>query len=485
MNKTIKHISLVVLSLVLLGACKKDYLDTTPTDNVNEETVFKSTEGAMVALNGTYRWMYTYITNHSNFGQKSIDLVLDLMGNDMVVHSAGYRWFNPDYDYTAAQSPVKDAHPERFWYYYYQIINNVNRILAHLDAATGTQEDKDYIKGQALALRAHSYFYLINFWQHTYKGHENAPGVPLYTTPSTEGKPRGTLQQVYDQINADLTEAETLLTGKSRQHISHIGIEVVQGIHARVALQQENYAAAADYAHKARQDYSLMSKADYTAGFGAINGEWMWGLEVISEQATVYASFFSHIDPTAGGYASLGTQKKITKALYDQISDDDLRKQLFITPGSGTSSLPDYTTMKFRLPVPGSWQGDYLLMRAGEMYLIEAEGLARTGKTAAAQQLLNELVQPKYPAYNATQAGTDLVNEILLQRRIELWGEGFALLDIKRLKQSLNRPQGPGNHQLALAGLFALPAEDPKFLYKVPQDELNNNHALSIADQNP
>jgi len=429
--------------------------------------------------------MYTYITNHSNFGQKSVDLVLDLMGNDMVVHSAGYRWFNTDYDYTAAQSAAKDAHPERFWYYYYQVINNVNRILAHLDAAAGTQEDKDYIKGQALALRAHAYFYLINFWQHTYKGHETLPGVPVYTEPTTEGKPRGTVQQVYDQINADLTEAETLLTGKTRQHISHIGVEVVQGIHARVALQQEDYAAAANYAHKAREGYPLMSNAQYKGGFGVINDEWIWGLEVISEQATVYASFFSHIDPFAGGYASLGTQKKITKALYDQINDADERKQVFRTPGTGTSAVPDYTATKFHLPVPGSWQGDYLLMRAGEMYLVEAEALARTNQPAAAQALLNQLVQPRYPAYNATQTGVALISEILLQRRIELWGEGFALLDIKRLKQPLNRPEGEGNHQLALAGLFTLPAEDPKFLYRIPQDELNNNHALSIADQNP
>src|SRR5690606_8693057 len=96
---------------------------------------------------------------------------------------------------------------------------------------------KANIKGQALAIRANSYYYLVNFFQQTYKGNENKPGVPLYTEPTSEGKGRGTVQEVYNQIIADLTEAETLLEGAPRLHKSHINQKTVQGIRARVALE--------------------------------------------------------------------------------------------------------------------------------------------------------------------------------------------------------------------------------------------------------
>lgn len=488
MKKLLKYSTPFLLSLVLLG-CKKDYLETSPSTQAPTELVFATTNGAYVALDGMYRSHFTSLTNHGNFGQKSYDLVYDLMGTDMVVHTAGYGWFNAEYRYTAQTTPATNGRPERTWYYYYRIINNANQIIQNIDNAAGPQADRDNIKGQALALRANSYFNLINFFQHTYKGNESKPGVPVYLEPTMEGKPRGTVQQVYDQIIADLTEAETLLTGKTRRHISNINVNVAQGIRARVALQMEDYPTAAAYANKARQGYSLMTRAQYTQGFSSkSNPEWMWGMEVNTEQATIYASFFSHIDVSTGGYAALGTQKKITKALYDQIPEGDVRKDVFQNPTSGTTSTnPAYNQLKFRVPTAGSWAADYLFMRAAEMYLIEAEALARTGKEDDARTVLETLIKARYSAYTAPQSGQALINEILLQRRIELWGEGFSLLDIKRLKIGLNRPTGTGNHGTPNleAGVYTLSDQSPLFLMKIPQSEIDANASMTAADQNP
>jgi hypothetical protein len=374
----------------------------------------------------------------------------------------------------------------------------VNTIIAKIDGASGPQAEKDEIKGQALALRAYSYFNLINYFQHTYKGNETKPGVPLYTEPTTIGKGRGTVQEVYDQIVDDLTQAESLLTGKTQRHISHVNVKVAQGFRARVALHMEDWATAASYANKAKQGYTLMTTAQYQAGFSKPNPEWMWGMEVITDQATIYASFYSHMDISTGGYAALGTQKKITKALYDQIPAGDVRKSVFRTPGTGTSANPDYNQIKMRVPTPGSWAADYLFMRAGEMYLIEAEALARQGQDGPAITVLETLVKSRNPAYTAAAlSGAALISEILLQRRIELWGEGFRLFDIKRLKIGLNRPSGTGNHGGAngmtgsLAGnnydpvVYTLADQDPRFLFKIPQTEIEANEALELSDQNP
>ncbi len=487
----IKYFAPVLLAIAVAG-CKKDYLDTNPSNAVISEVVFTNTDGAYVALDGIYRWTYSFFTNHSNFGQKTADLVSDLMGNDMVVHSAGYGWFNTDYRYTAQLTATDASRSERLWYYYYRIINNANLILLDIDKAAGEQADKDYIKGQAYALRAHSYFYLVNFFQQTYKGSETKPGVPIYKEPTNEGAPRGTVQEVYDLIIADLGEAESLLTGKTRKVMSHINVNTVQAIRARVALQMEDYATAATYANKARQGRSPMSVAQYKAGFSKIidgNPEWLWGAEVITDQATIYASFYSHIDVTNGGYAALGTQKKITKWLYDQIPDGDVRKTVFQEPGTGTSTSPDYNQIKIRVPVAGSWAADYLYMRAGEMYLIEAEALARTpGQEAAAITVLETLIKARYPAYSAAGlTGGALINEILLQRRIEMWGEGLALFDIKRLKTGLNRLSGAGNHGTPSYDpvTYTLPDQDPKFLMRIPQTEIDASEALTPQDQNP
>lgn len=487
----LKYFTPVLLAIAISG-CKKEYLDTKPSNAVISEVVFTNTDGAYVALDGIYRWTYSYSGgNHSNFGQKTTDMVADLMGNDMVVHSSGYGWFNTDYRYTAQLSATETSRSYLTWYYYYRIINNANLILVDIDKAAGEQADKDNIKGQAYALRAHSYFYLVNLFQQTYKGNEGKPGVPIYKTPTSIGAPRGTVQQVYDLIIADLTEAETLLTGKTQKVMSHINVNTVQAIRARVALQMEDYATAASYANKARQGHTPMSTAQYQAGFSKINDdnpEWLWGAEVITDQATVYASFYSQIDVTNGGYAALGGQKKITKWLYDQIPAGDVRKTVFQAPGTGTPTSPDYNQRKLRVPVAGSWAADYLYMRAGEMYLAEAEALARTGQDATARTVLETLIKARYPAYTAAGlSGGALVSEILLQRRIEMWGEGLALLDIKRLKTGLSRPSGAGNHGTPSYDpiVYNLADQDPKFLMRIPQAEIDASDALTATDQNP
>lgn len=503
MKNITKYIAPVFLSALVLGACKKSYLETAPSNQVTVDVIFKTTEGAQTALDGLYRLTYTFGIedngNHDLFGQKSFDLIMDLMGNDMVINKQGYNWFNGDYRYTAGASTTDAGRSYTTWLYYYQVVNNANSIISNIDAAAGTQDDKDNIKGQALFMRAHAYFYLVNFEQHTYKGNESKPGIPTYSEPGVTGHPRGTVQNVYDSIINDLTTAETLLTGKIRRDKSSVDVTTVQALRARVALQMEDYTTAATYAEKVinSQKYPLMNQAtqttSYLNGWNSLsNSEWMWGMQVISDQATVYPSWFSHMEalPSGkpGGYASLGQQKKITKALYDQIDDNDIRKQAWIAPGDGNDAAPDYSQQKFRLADPSSWAGDYMYFGVAEMYLIDAEALARSSQDGPAQIILNKLIQNRFPGYDATAfSGQNLVDEVLLQRRIELWGEGLALLDIKRLKTGLNRPTGAGNHGSGNFDpiTYTLPDQDPKFLYRIPQEELNSNKSMTAADQNP
>ena len=486
--------ALPLLALSTVG-CKKDYLEVTPSNAITEQQAFEDLSKVYAIIDGVNKQLYAFglgaSTGHDNFGQKSFDLQNDLMGNDMVVHSQGYGWFNANYNLIEWGRPQTGRQSDNAWFLYYDIIKQANKILSVADNVSTSAENKAIVKGQALGLRAYAYFYLINYFQHTYKGNESAKGVPIYTEVSTEGKGRGTVQEVYNQIIADLTQAETLLQGKARNSKVNIDVSVGQGFRARTALLMEDWATAATYAAKARAGYTLMTAANYasTSAFSSLsNPEWMWGSLISAADATIYASFFSHIDIRTGGYAALGGQKKITKALYDQIPTGDIRKTVFTSPAAATTSDPAYNQKKHQVPSAGSWQGDYLYMRAAEMYLIEAEALARQGQDGPARTALETLVKTRFPAYTAAAlSGSALVDEILLQRRIELWGEGFSLMDIKRLNQGLNRPTGTGNHGAPSfnPGVLTTSPKDSRFLMRIPQRELDNNSNMTAADQNP
>ncbi|MFZ1529432.1 MAG: RagB/SusD family nutrient uptake outer membrane protein [Ferruginibacter sp.] len=482
--------------LLAMSSCKKDYLDTKPSDAVELSELLSKANSIYAALDGAVRQQFAFgvggSTRHDNFGQKSIDLSLDLMGNDMVVHSQGYGWFNAQYAYTEFLDS-RDARPcYNAWYFYFDIIKQANVLILNADnVKDATADQKAILKGQALGLRAYAYYYLINLFQQTYKGNEDKPGVPIYTELTTIGKSRGTVEEVYTQIISDLTAAENLLVGKTRAAKQNIDVSVVRGFRARVALLMEDWATAATYANRARQGYTLITAANYPVPgtFSTLStSEWMWGSVIPADQATIYASFFSHIDIRTGGYAALGGQKKITKELYDLIPATDVRKTVFKTPGTGNSSNPDYNQLKHQVPVSGSWAADYLYMRAAEMYLIEAEALARQSQDANARTVLESLVTTRNPSYSAAAfSGSALVDEIVLQRRIELWGEGFGLIDVKRLKAGLNRPSGPGNHGAPNfnPAVYSTPAVDSRFLMRIPQAELNNNSSMTANDQNP
>src|SRR5690606_17004946 len=87
---------------------------------------------------------------------------------------------------------------------------------------------------------------------------------------------------------------------------------------------------------------------------------------------------------------------------------------------------------------------DLAFVRLPEMYLIMAEGYARGGQDGPAQQALYVVAHDRDPAYTlSTETGEDLAKEVMIQRRIELWGEGFRFLDLKRLNLPLDRGPAP------------------------------------------
>ncbi|MCK4746631.1 MAG: RagB/SusD family nutrient uptake outer membrane protein, partial [Bacteroidales bacterium] len=407
------------------------------------------------------------------------------MGHDMKVFSRGYGWYISDYSYVARGQITDGSTCDLSYNICYDIIYNSNVILEKADDLQGSQDEKDFIKAQAHSLRAFAYFWLAQWHAPTYVGNESAPCCPLKLESSEEHAPVSTVGDVYNTITSDLDNAITLFQGSSegRPAKSQIDLSVAQGIRARVALTMNDWTTAISNAQAARADYSLMDGAAYTSGFNDVeNVEWMWGLDINDEQATIYASFFSHLDPTRLSYASLGLQKQMPQYLFDTIPDTDIRKQIVVEPGDDQwfglgNPVPTYSVVKF---IAGSsWAADYVLMRAAEMYLIEAEAAAEAGQDAVAQAAINVLIDVRDPGVSTSNTGQALVDEIRLQRRIELWGEGFGLFDVKRWKIPLDRT----DHDPTLCVVTDTPANSSEFNMRIPQREIDANDAMTEADQ--
>ncbi len=482
----------ILCLFTLLVSCNEDDLNFDAKSLVTEQQLLElgdSSPEAALTINmgvedGQYAFMRTFDTGdlggrHDDYGQKSIDLGVDLLSNDMVMVMD--HWFGNYYSYRGRTQDFSTTNI--IWNFYYTIIMNVNSIIVKIAPDVSNDELK-YLRSRAMAIRAYSYFNLIRFYQHTYKINPQAPGVPIYAPEQDiDKKGRNTVQEVYDLIISDLDYAFTNIDGYTRPSKEKLNKSVVAGIYARVLLETgTNDALCAQMANTAKASYSLMSNSDYVnGGFDSItNPEWMWGADINSESSTIYASFFSHMGTLNPGYTGIiGVYKTIDSRLYNAIPSTDIRKQNF---GDATDTVVPYANYKFYDDT--FFLGDYVYMRASEMYLIEAEALARSGDSTGAADVLYDLVSLRDSGYTlSTKTGSSLVQEIQLHKRIELWGEGFAWLEMKRNSVDLERDYTGSNH--SAFGKFNFPINDNRNLFQIPERELDNNTEINEIDQNP
>jgi hypothetical protein len=485
--KKIKLSYLIIAGMVLIGSCKKSYLTTLPTSQTVAEGLLSNTADAFKALNGIHRIMWTQYFDQDEAGQGSMMIHIDNLGEDLVNNTASTTtFFQSTYRWDAHRNPNSTL-TYFAYFFYYRLISNANQLINNIDNATGPDSEKKVIKGEALAYRAWAHFMLVQLFGKRYDASTkpNAqPGVPLMLTSSTAGQARASVEEVYTQINKDLDDAITNLTGYTRTAKSHFNVNVVKGIKARVALTQQDWANAAKFASEARQGFTLMNASQYTAGFNdASVPEWMWASVIPPDQGTFFYSFFAYMSNFSSN-ATRTNPRSINSLLYNQISATDIRKTLWnpagVTPPANGTKYP-YTSTKYKVKDLTVSVGDVVYMRAAEMYLIEAEANARQGKNSEAQTILFELVSTRDPGYvKSTKTGQALVDEIMVQRRIELWGEGFRFLDLKRTNSALDR--SGANHNSTTAVVLNVAPGDKRWEWLIPQDEINTN---PLVVQNP
>lgn len=424
-----KYIYPYMAFLLLLAGCSGDFLDKEPTDSVSSDEVGVPGNAERL-FNGAWYNLFEYGTTYANIGYRALQCQDDMMADDVVSRPA--YGFNSSYQFNDIAIP-NNSRTSFAWYLIYKTIDNCNTAIA----IDGDSEEFFQAKGQALALRAFCYLHLAQHYQFTYLKDPTAPCVPIYTEPTTSEtapKAKSTVAQVYQRVFDDLNLAQSYLKNYTRKGDGQKfkpNTNVVNGLLARAYLLTGQWEEAAKAAAAARQGYSLMTTTAEYEGFNNVsNKEWIWGHPQTLAQSDASYNFY-YLDATyVGAYSSFMADPHFR----DTFSEGDIRLGLFQWMREGYLGYK-----KFHMRADDT--ADIVLMRASEMLLIEAEALAREGFPGKAVIPLNELRHARgLGDYDLTgKSQDDVVNEILMERRRELWGEGFSITDILRTQQSVKR----------------------------------------------
>ena len=538
MNMKIYKISTMVLGGLMLASCsdidEQIYSGGAFSKEQSQDIVNAIPTRVEATFNGLFTFMGNPAQNYGtrfssaradDFGFIMMALSQDFEGADMIGADNGYNWFSAACEYSSRTPSY--ANPYIRYVTPYTLIGMVKDILATIPEDT---EDASLInmKAQAKTLRAYSYLSLAPYFQGSYETSKDKPCVPVLSdSVDVTNNPRATVEQVYNVIVDDLTWAIDHLD-ETRSSKAYVNANVAYGLRARAYLAMGKGAEAAADAEKAMQGYEPASIAEVSVPTFCDMEEhnWIWAIDITDDQANYYgyATAPSWLSSLCGdGYgAACGTTAMINKLLWDKIPATDVRKgwwidenlhspnwadltwgtakgdeiaNLVLDDGSKVE-LPPYTNIKFGMKSGvGSTlnNNDWPLMRVEEMILIQAEGYAISGNEAKAKEILTNFVKTyRDPSYTIP-SGRTLRDEIWFQRRVELWGEGFAVSDARRLNKPIVRFHGPNTTNYADAFQFNIAADDGWLNMRFPQSEKDNNSAivdntegsLPVAGQNP
>ena len=510
--KKLIYIATIALGVVATS-CADSFLEVLPNDTIDSEIVneimSKDVEQLQSYITAGYDETYggnNSATNYDELGYITEMLVTEHMAGD-VGFPTNSNWYAYDYQNDNRMSEWRRT--RSLWTpMYYTITNCCNPVIETLGGLESLTDETKTILYQAYALRAFSYFRLINLYQQPYQVDKDALGVPLYVEDATKNIPgRATVAQIYEQIISDLDKAYEMAKGmgykKGKAALSEYSIAL---IYANVLLFTGDYANAAKYAEEAAKGGALLSgDAIVQNGFNSLDmSEVLWGYDVNVETSWYYYCFVAYIDQYCDGWAPMGFNRFIDEKLYNKIGEKDIRKNWFgqgltfinkdLTPEYAMSASPEliakgltkYLPNKFIDAVhtnPGApFEADVIYFRVAEAYLVAAEAHYLNKDEANAKKWLNDLIKTRIEGYNCNLSGEALYEEICVQKRIELWGEGKRLFDVKRRNEHVERVGATHPADLRNA---TFNGQDAIMVYQLPKSELDNNEFITPDQQNP
>ncbi len=496
-------------SLLLATACSEGYLETSPSEYLDEESltevIRKDPSKVKAYVTGSYTSLYNagdYASSDDDTGLPCLKLAVDIRCEDIAYHRDAH-FFKGDYQLTSRKATHRRV--KSTWSLFYHVIDNANTVIKLLKPAQGeevTDKETKITLGEAYSLRAYAYFWLINLWQHPYSAGTDQPGVPLKTDTEYRME-RVSVGEIYTQILTDIDKGYNYLKGEGF-HNGKVGISefAAAAIYANALLFTGDNVHAAQYAEIAAKSTPLNSQSEMLSGFNSLNmSEVIWGYKPSSAIALFYDSFLSHVDPYMAGYGGTsGFRKLVASDLYDHIADNDIRKQWFGYNETHNINKVDYSyeqNLNFTNYLQNKFLDVYITdggsaftssviyLRSGEMYFVAAEAYYLSGNEAKAREMLNTVMESRIPDYKCTETGDALYRTICWQKRIETWMEGCRFFDAKRRGETIDRSTSI-NHAIDLASFDAVTysGRDYRLIFHIPNGEMENNPSISTEDDN-
>lgn len=510
MKKIIISLATIVGMLTLVTSCIEETFPQNSTITGEQAgSAPGAFDNFVGSLTSTLAGQFTYGGSDYDaydYGYSTFFLSRDLMGQDMALTTTSdTEWYNNWYSYSAYLGPGY-ALSQMPWTYYYGWIKNCNIVITQ----AGDEPDETHISGAGIAYAMRALFYMDlarMYANKTYATDKTAETVP-YVTEKTSladltNNPRATNEEMWEYILSDLDKAETFLTNYKRSDKYTPDLSVVYGLKARAYQTMADWVNAEKYAKLAMNGYTMLTPAEYInreTGFNTPNNAWMFALRFKQDDPNIkfndgdssWGSWMI-LEVSGAGYASnYGAPKQIDRHLYETINSTDCRKQCFIDFSLdgmedeaevkeallNYSAYPDRIlasaaaseaktigglSLKFRANGGAAGRDNQYvgfsvsvpLMRVEEMKLIEAEAVGmQAGREAEGISLLKAFAtqrdeQYTYGTHNEAYGNSStsaFQNEVWWQRRVEFWGEGLAMFDIKRLNKGVIRSYPNTNH---------------------------------------
>ena len=459
---------ILTISLIATSSCKKKFLDLFPYDQVAQDKSIIDEAGMQAAVNG----LYAQLRNTSLYG-RSLPLYGDIIADNVFISTTNSNRYLAEFNYTYTNT---NGDMLGTWGEGYKAILRANNII---NATITSSTNVNQLRGETLTMRALVYFNLINWFAKPYVVDANAEGVPLLLTYDPFTKPaRAKVSEVYAQIDKDLSDAFGLLT--ANKNSSYVTKYVARALQARVALFKGDWNAAKTAA------LDVINNGGYTLSTAAnLFNYWKNPAPVSNKLETIFeitndAVNNNGTNALAYFYDQAGYGDAISSDdLYNQYSATDGRKGLFITGTRASQTVR--IVNKYQNTSNAADKDDVKVIRYAEVLLTLAEAYYRSGDETNALLYLNMLTKQRDPSFAGyASTGSQLLNDIMLERRRELAFEGMRYLDLQRLQLDVVRVNINSNY-VGITPL-TLPVNNFRRIFPIPQNERDANSEIS---QNP
>ncbi len=427
-------IAVILPAVMVTVAC--DDLALEPYASVSNDAFFETIGDFESAIIG----VYDQISIADYYG-RSIHLMSDIMGEDVKQTGSANRY--QEFADFEGQVVTGHGYETELWAEGYEAINMINMMMqAEFEAPGGVAADYNQIMGEAYALRGLIFFDMVKMYgQHyTFSGGGGHPGVPIVLEPDVTALPsRASVGEVYAQAISDLSTGIGMMN-QARDGSFMMTKEAAQAILSRIYLYMEDWSNAASLATTVISSgkYALVEGQSYVNQFAAgASSEAIFEIQNTDTDNTGSNSL-------GGMYRASGYGDYLpAKDMLNLMDPADIRWGMYATDSNLTGIYASHRVIKW----PTQTNTDNIpVIRLSEVYLNRAEAYARSGNTAGAQADLNMIRQrglASAPAVTAT--GQALLDEIAIERRIELGYEGHRIHDLMRNKMDVNRVDVSGD----------------------------------------